>query len=270
MRNLSTEDTGFTLIEMVMVILISGILAVGVTSFIGQSASGYVDRNERNSMASSMVVASEKLSRDIRRALPNSVRTGGDVPGNDNCIEFLPVLGGSRYVSVPLGVAAGSFNAVSLGNTAPLLAWIAVYPIDTNDLYSPSDATPVSITGVRATVPAGTNEITVSLGAPHRFRTNSPGRRFYAVDAPVAYCQPAGSPVLYRYTGYGFNQPAVLPPSGGSRDVLVTELSASAPVAFEYASATRTRNAVVSFELTAMADTETLKLGQEVQIRNVP
>lgn len=264
------QQTGFTLIEMVMVIVILGILSIGTSRFIDVAVSGYVDTNNRNKMASAMVVASEKLSREIRRALPNSVRIGGDTASKDNCLELIPIIAGSRYVSVPLTSAAGSFEAVSLGQTSPISAFIAVYPININDLYTPTDVTPGSMTGTRATIPTGGGQINVTLGANHRFKKNSPTRRFFAVDEPIAYCQPSGSNRIYRYTNYGFNSAVSLPPSGATRDLLIDEASRSSPIVFNYASSTRTRNAVVSFELTTNINGENLALAQEVQIRNVP
>ncbi len=270
MKRCKQNSRGFTLIELTMVILIAGILSVGVTEFVELSVGSYVDRNDRNKMASVMVVAAEKLSRDIRRSLPNSVRIGGDVVSNDNCVEFIPILAGSHYVSVPIAPAAASFNAVSHGGASALSAYISVYPISIADLYSPTDASPSSLTALKANLPAGTDQIAVSLGAAHQFVTDSPLNRFFAVDDPIAYCQPSGSTRLYRYTNYGFNAIAVLPPVGASRDLLVDEVSSTDPVVFDYASSTLMRNAVVSFELASSVDGETLKLGQEVQIRNVP
>jgi len=261
---------GFTLIELVMVIVIMGIVSIGVSQFVGRAVGGYVDSSERNKLASAMVVASEKLSREIRRALPNSIRVGGDAASSDNCVEFIPIVGGARYLSAPLGASSTSITAVTLGNANPVNAYIAVYPISQTDLYSPSDSSPASITASLATIPVGGGQITITLGASHQFRTNSPNNRFYAVDSPVSYCQPVGSDRLYRYSGYGFNNTAVLPPSAATRAVLIDDASVLSPIVFNYSSATRTRNAVVSFSLATNFDNEFLRLGQEVQIRNVP
>ncbi len=261
---------GFTLIELVMVIVIMGIISIGVSQFVGRAVGGYVDSSERNKLASAMVVASEKLSRELRRALPNSIRVGGDTVSSDNCVEFIPIVGGARYLSVPLGIGSTSIDAITLGNANPLTAFIAIYPISQNDLYSPTDLSPASMTASSATIPAGGGQISITLGASHQFRTHSPNNRLYAVDSPVSFCQPAGSDRIYRYSGYGFNNTAVLPPTGATRAVLIDDASVLSPIVFNYSSATRTRNAVVSFSLATNFDNEFLRLGQEVQIRNVP
>lgn len=185
-------------------------------------------------------------------------------------MEFIPILSGSRYITVPLASAASTVSSVSHGNASIVSGHIVVYPIDTADLYSPTDAAPSSITGVTGSVPVGTNNVTISLGAAHQFVGDSPDKRIYSVAQPVAYCQPAGSDRVYRYANYGFNSVAVLPPTGGSKDVLLDDLDSAAPVSFDYASATLARNAVIGFELRASVNGETLLLGQEAQIRNVP
>ena len=154
--------------------------------------------------------------------------------------------------------------------SAPITGRVAVYPVNTADIYTPTDAAPSPVTGAIATVPVGSGEITITLGASHQFDSESPGTRFYVVDEPVAYCQPAGSDRIYRYRDYGFNTSAVLPPTGATVEVLITEADTAGLLDFEYTDASLTRNAVVSFSLQARVDQETMPLNQEVRIRNVP
>ena len=261
---------GFTLVELIMTLTIAGVLATGVVGYIDLSMQGYVDSVARQRMAATMVVASEKMTRELRESLPNSIRVGGNSDSADNCIEFIPILVGVQYSDIPLDTAATSFSASAHTIAAPVSAYVTVYPIDTNDIYQPSDSVPASMTAARATFPVGTNAITVSLGAAHSFLADSPARRAYGVDTPVTYCQPPGSARLYRYSGYGFNAAAVLPPTGGTRAVVADELSMTSPIVFSYAAATQGRSAVVGFELTAADQDADMVLAQEVQVRNVP
>jgi MSHA biogenesis protein MshO len=61
--------TGFTLIELVMVILLLGILAAGVTSFIGLSTQTYLNVTERDEIISTARFALERLNREVRNSL---------------------------------------------------------------------------------------------------------------------------------------------------------------------------------------------------------
>jgi len=79
-------QVGFTLVEMIMVIVISAILAVGVTRFMGQTVQSYADTGNRQQLATIGWIASERLSRELRTALPNSIR----VNAIQSCIEFIP------------------------------------------------------------------------------------------------------------------------------------------------------------------------------------
>lgn len=260
-------NRGFTLIEVITSMIVLSILAVGITSFLGRTVGGYVDTADRGRMAAALVVTAEKIARDLRRALPNSIRIGGTP---DNCIEFVPVLQGGFYTGIPTGTAASSMTALSPGNTSVITGRIAVYPVDTNDIYSPTDASPAPVTAAIASIPVGSGEITITLGASHQFDNESPGTRFFVIEPPVAYCQPAGSDRIYRYQNYGFNAVPVLPPTGATVEVLITEADTTDLLEFEYTDASLTRNAVVSFKLQARVDQETMPLNQEVRIRNVP
>ena len=80
---------GFTLIELVVVITVMGILSIGAVSFITDASDGYANTVRRTELGSTMRLAAERVTRELRNALPNSVRVSG------NCLEFIPVEGGS-------------------------------------------------------------------------------------------------------------------------------------------------------------------------------
>src|SRR3990167_327162 len=96
------NQSGFTLIEMVITIVLIGILGVGMSRFIGQSVQGVKDTAERQQLSAIGWITSEKISREIRDALPNSFRlnSGG------SCIEFIPTVAGTDYLTVPVVSAA--------------------------------------------------------------------------------------------------------------------------------------------------------------------
>ena len=125
---------GFTLIELVMVIVVLGILAAGSVKFIAFSAQGLVDTTERQALASSATIAVEKVMREVRRALPNSVRRFPD--GGAECIEMVPILYSSEYISIPTASAAISFDSIKFVNGDGTEAgYAAVYPDSLGSVY---------------------------------------------------------------------------------------------------------------------------------------
>ncbi len=252
---------GFTLIELIMVIVVASVLGMGVVSFLGHSVEGYVDTAQRQQMAMAGTSAMEKMSRRLRDALPNSIRVGS----SGRCIEFIPILAGSEYLSVPIATAASTFDAVTGARASAVTGRVVVYPISTSALYNPSN--PGTLTTVDGTLPAGTGQVTVTLDAAHQFVQDSPTRRFFVVNTPMTYCQVGTQ--LFRYQGYGFNSTPAWPPTGGTRTLILDNLVANS-VTFDYLPATLVRNAVVNLGLELSVGGENWVLQQQVTLRNVP
>lgn len=95
---LLTRNRGFTLIEAIVVIVITGIIAGMVAVFIRTPVDGYLDAERRAGLTDIADTAVRRMARDLRLALPNSVRTSAD--GSGLCIEFIPTKIGARYRAV--------------------------------------------------------------------------------------------------------------------------------------------------------------------------
>lgn len=256
---------GFTLIELIMVIVLLAIVATISVQFVTLSAQGALDVSSRQQRALSGVVISEQISRQLREALPTSVRTSTD----GSCVEWIPVRAASNYLSLPNGSSPDRFEAVPLANGQSARGRVVVYGYGSN-VYSNASPGPLS---PPATLPAGPSPVTVTFddGQPHRFSAQSPERRFYVVGDPLALCQ--SGRFLYRYENYGFNTAvaSALPTSHPGRKVLAANLVPGS-LQFEVMPPTLRRGAVIAFRLQLQDESsgETTTLDQEVQVRNVP
>ncbi|WP_277994451.1 PilW family protein [Aeromonas encheleia] len=93
---------GFTLVELVMVILLLGIMATFSSQFIGIGTQIYGDASSREQLMSDARFALERLNRELRDAVPGSVRVEdslGNVVEQGNCLRFWPIATASRYLS---------------------------------------------------------------------------------------------------------------------------------------------------------------------------
>jgi MSHA biogenesis protein MshO len=279
-KKLSCQKTSmaFTLVELVMVIVVLAILATGSVKFISQSAQGMVDSAERQVLASTASIAMEKVLRQVRRALPNSVRTFDD--GGNSCIEFVPILHSSEYVSVPIASAATNFDAIAFFNAVGgESGYVAVYPISESSVYGTSPATDRSIsTTVASASPAGipsANLQTITFESPssYRFPTGSPRKRFYLVSDPISFCEDTNGR-LWRYQNYGFHPDSSSSiPTSGADSILIADSLQVNSLSFNILQAQLQRNAVIRMSLVIVrsnSSLESLELSQEVQLRNVP
>ncbi|MEW5791782.1 MAG: PilW family protein [Pseudomonadota bacterium] len=278
---------GFTLIEMIVTMVILAILAAGTTAFITRSVESYTDTAQRDQLASAGRIAVERISRELRNALPNSVRISG------TCIEFMPLVVGARYqmatgtystgqnmLALPVSgftAPASSFDAFDLDFTPGNAAYyVAVYPLGPGT----GDGDPYAVAAPGALFPlAGISSIgrpanvsRVDLaGGNHLFSRQSPNQRFFIVTNPVSFCVTNGG-TLNRYAGYGIKPVQPSPPGGG--DLLAEDLQLSdngSPVApFRYTPGGLNRNGLVTIDLRFMKNGEWVRLQHEVQIRNVP
>lgn len=274
-----SSQSGFTLLEMVITILVSSIMAVGIVSFIGDAVTGFVSAGNRNQLSSAGRTVLDRMAMELHNALPNSIRVTTAAPNGDQCLEFIPFLGASSYLNAPFtGTGDDEFEVINFnpqliaGPAAGLFA--IIYPINLAAVYED----PIPAAGPRAEIdeisdptPAD-GKVTVTLTGTHRFSRRSPVDRIYVTESPVSFCITDG--YLFRYQDYGFEeiQPEVagLPTAAPGRALVSDSVNNSTLTAFTIQEATLRRNAIVSFDLNFIDTLDVVRLRHEVQIRNVP
>lgn len=268
------KQRGLTLVELVVTIVVTGIIAAGVALFIQRPVEGYLDAARRAELTDEADTALRRITRDLRTALPNSVR----VDGTGKFVEFIETTGGGRYRAELDSGGAGDILDFTAADTsfdvigpAPVLATgnqIVVYNLNS--------------TGSISNAYAGDNRTTLtSTSAPpvaitsKLFPESSPARRFHVVSGPVTYGCTGGQ--LVRYQGYGYNSAQVAPPVGGTSAVLAGNVSAAADgCSFVYtAGALSERSGTVSIVLELVRSggagtPERVRLFQQAQVSNAP
>jgi MSHA biogenesis protein MshO len=276
------RHAGFTLAEMVIVIVVLGIISAAVAVFIPGPIDAYLDVSRRAQLSDAADTALRRFSRDLQRAVPNSVRVAGACTGAAPCyLEYVPVVAGGRYRAELDQFGAGdvldftdnsdsAFDvigpAIALPGATPL--WLVVYNlgIPGADLYSgAAGASDIR----RPYTGAGGNVTTISFASAAALPFDSPSKRFHIALSPVTYvCNPAlAGGTLMRFTGYAFSAIQPVPP-GGASSLLAGQVTTCS---FTYSTLEVARSAgLVSIALQIFHDGETISLFQQVHVSNVP
>ncbi|GAA5218988.1 type II secretion system protein [Corallincola platygyrae] len=263
---------GITLIEMIVTILLLGIVSVSITRFIEVGSEIYVDVAAREQLLSESRFALERMTRDVRAAVPNSVRVTSGISGTETvqCMELLPLRGSSSYTALPVTVSATTAQAISIKSYSFSSGdQMLVYPLQTDHVYDASSARRYQVTAINS-VPGEDDLEQLEFGSATQFAADSPTNRFYLAAQPISYCVRGGQ--LYLHTGYGYNTNQQVFGAGGA--LMANQISNNLLVepVFRYAGANQNRNAlvIIRLKLSRPDDGETLAYNHEVQVPNVP
>jgi MSHA biogenesis protein MshO len=289
------RQRGFTLIEAVVVIVVLGVLATVVAVFIRAPVQAYADAVGRAEVSDQADLALRRMARDIRLALPNSVRVSADRAA----VEFLQTKTGARYLSAEDGVDgapvldfqdASRKSFIALRDALSVTAgadYVVVYnlgpgmaPADAYQ-YGQADSNIARITAIGAQTVAAIDPHALPLITleSNPFATQSvpmpsPMQRFQVVSGPVSfYCaaQPDGSLALWRAWGYAIAPSQAVPPAGGQKALLATRLARCD--IFEYSTAATQRSGLVilNLELKARSASDpAIRLVHQVHVDNTP
>ncbi len=271
MRRLSRHRShGFTLVELVMVIIILGVVGAMVAVFMRSPVDAYFDTARRAALSDAADGAVRRMARDIRKALPNSLRT----PSNQ-CVEFIPTKTGGRYRTernasgagdiLDFTTTDGSFDMLGSNSALPDQAIVAgdvvaVYNLGITgaDAYAGNNTSPVTSVGAGAL--AGETKISIT---PKKFPLASGSNRFHVIPAGegiVSYVCSGGN--LYRNSNYGYASSC--PSTGGQ--LMARGVSCD----FAYNGSDLQRNATVQLSLVLSSGGESTSLYHAVHVNNTP
>lgn len=295
----NSASAGFTLVEIIIVIAISGIIAVILATVIRGPMEGFDAQVRRTELVDAADSALRRMQRDIRAALPNSVRirsTAGNTgdaacPANASVcvIEILHVVDGGRYRADPpgnanarfqFGVNETDFDVIgtlqNIGSYTP--AQINTFSLVVNNqttagtqynAYFGDNRTLLNSAGTTAT---HVNMISKNFAAS----LASQRQRFFIVDSPVTYLCNTTTQTLTRYQGYTITADHSLVDT----DAELTGAGATAARAanlvvgcrFTYQSGASARTGLVTLDLTIQGpnSNEQIRLLHQVHVYNVP
>jgi MSHA biogenesis protein MshO len=275
----SAQQEGFTLVELVTVIVILGVLATSMTSFLRFGTQSYTDAADRDALISTARFVVERLNREVRNALPNSMRV---VNGSGKqCLEFIPIARSATYLDIPVAPEAAS-NTITLAPFASALvnnsSRIAIYALNENAIYNDTDGVIASFHSLsplhdKSDLNDGSDNVILTLSDPSNpilFDMESPTSRLYFIENPIAYCLESGH--LYRYNSYvrSSDNTPILDASISNQRSLMAEYIDKSASSFSVDNATLQRNSLVQIRLAFSKNSETIVFNNEIQVPNVP
>jgi len=261
----SYKVTGFTLIELIAVLLIVAIVGAIGSNFLVTTVDGYSRAKEQADLIFRGRLAIEQMTRRMRIALPNSAR----VSASGDCIEFLPVVAGVNYLDYVADAENGA-PAVSTINTAPFAlglgsaVHVSIAPLFPSEIYS------ISSTASRVGIGTlGSSPYTsVPLSSAHRFVRNSPNKRLYVTDNPIRFC--ISGTTLVEYSSFGLPTTSLTDADpGGSSSLLASNVTSNG-TAFSLSPGSEDRNSAIVISLNFLGQGVQVALTNTVLVRNVP
>jgi len=298
MRTANVSHGGFTLVEMIVVMVITGIIGGMVAMFIRAPVQGYVDSSRRAEMGDIADTALRRLGRDIRTAVPNSVRVPvascAATSGTPCYLEFLPTRDGGRYRAAPAAagsVVCGSYIGAILDfDTADACFEIIGAPMtftatdqivigSTQSSGNPPYISTFAGNGVRRayTGTAGARSFVSITAERLPVFAEVPGQRFDVVPGDqqaVTYaCQNVatdangdGTGSLMRYWAYGFN-PVQLAPQSAWTSALLADRVSACEISYD---TINQRSGLVEIRLGISRGGESISLFHAIHVNNVP
>lgn len=239
------KGKGFTLIEMILAIVISSIVMLGVANFTELGMRGYFGSVERFRLQTEARFVLEKLSREVRHAVPNIFPSAI----SSGCVSFYPIVDSGFYAVSGSDI---NFLVSDAGATSASLQSMSlvINPTQPNTAVSSGVNNVFSLSGITSlptedffTIPSGASSL---IGG-------SVSNRHYVFDENnlVEYCLAANN--LMTRNGITIS------------DRVVRENSV-----LSYQPATVQSNGLVEVILEFEENNESTMFEQDIQVINVP
>lgn len=270
---MKTHHAGFTLVEAIIAIAITGIIGAAVAVFMRGPIDAYAAQSQRAEMVDVADTALRRMARELRLSVPNTARVSG------GSLEFLLARTGGRYRFDPADEACFTVGCTSLVTRGSVVASNGEFVGDRVVIYNQynnaggdcGNANPSAYCGqntsaITGTADGGATDTITFTNKVFVPENGSDSRRLIIFQGPVTYACSAGQ--LLRYGGYAIN--AVQQPTPAvTAAVLATNVDC-AQTSFVYTPGTYETWGVVGMTLTLSRNGETITLYHEAHIDNAP
>lgn len=273
-----------------MVIALSGLVAVMISTVLSRPMEAFGGQSRRAELVDIAAGALQRMSRDVRLAIPNSLRVSAD----GQAVELLLIHSAARYRPNRVGeqglrfssAAAGScgsstqggrcdsFQVLDAGFNPAGARWLVLYNTGAagSSVWAPSNPGSITPTGTTFSTVAGApaGESHIALGnlpaGGFRFAFASPQHRLYLAETVVGYRCQGGQLLRYSYNTLENTLPGS-PPNGSNPQPVARKVS---NCNFAYQPGSTQRAGLLTLGLGISDAGETLQLLQQVHVDNAP
>jgi MSHA biogenesis protein MshO len=286
---------GFTLLELIVVMVLLAVVSAGVAMFIRPSVASYTNVKARAELMDQANTAVRRMIQDIQKAVPNSIRSA-----TTSCFELIPASAGGRYrmaadtvndssggctpgptCSAPLDTTKTTtvFDSLSTLGVTPVNGdWVVVNNQNGNDVYEGLNRSAISNFAAAPLATQGAHRITINAiqfspgydGGRYLVIPNNQQAVFYVCSGTGSNSSGDGTGTLYRVKAYGFNAsyPSSCPSTTGA-DILATKLK-SCSFIYDPSQGATQQSGYVSMDIEVLRNFESVHLTAGAHISNVP
>ena len=203
---------GVSLIELLMSIVLIGILSSGLFEFVSSSTKGYQLSRDRASLQSQARFVVERIARELRHAVPNSVATFNPIAGQTyaECLIYTPI----KYAGIYEGMIENS-NQIKV-SLSTALSWeagiaennIVFNPLKREDFLSGNGPSSSLNSFKIIAASQADGQLTLSKVPSVSWPQVSDSKRLYIYNHSVSFCFENQS--LVRRVLDGVSRPQVL------------------------------------------------------------
>jgi MSHA biogenesis protein MshO len=296
-KNYPRTTHGFTMVELIVVIVITAVLAVSLVVFIKPTMQSYADTRVRSNLASQTDTALRRMLRDVRVGVPNSLR----IP-NNQCFEVIPTSTGGRYRMGPdvtndsgASCSPSATCAAYVDNTAattmfdslttlsPLPSvgdWVVINNQNVNDVYAATNRSAITAVATPSLTTQGKHRISINAlqvsngydGGRFVIVPNAEKAVFYVCSGADGSVDSSGNGkgYLYRLKAYGFNASYPTACPDVSAGVVVASKVKSCSFVYDPNHGATQQNGFMWLDLAITQNNETAHLAVGAHVRNAP
>lgn len=241
------HQSGFTLVELIVVIVLTGILAGAMIMYFKPAILNYLSVARRASLTNIADSAVRVMTSEVHTAVPNSIRLI-----SNTCVEMVPTSDGGRFRIAPdtvwdannpanpsawmdLTAPKSQFDVLTEFSTVPAVGdFVVIGNQSASDVYAGTNRAAIAAIGNAPSPSVGTKRITLAQAT--QFPLGYEGGSFVVVpnaQQAVSYscyfdpnigrvdANGTGTGVLYRLSKYGFKAAPSCPAAAAATSAIV-------------------------------------------------